>query len=788
MKHWEFLLQKKGDRSWLPLESSDVEILEGEYRIVARSSQVSAEVDVWISHLAIDADPPKRRTQKRSSCTNSNGLMVVIPFTRLEAGIWELQCSSIDPMSDLLGSAWRHSLQLYVQPCESEVDDWEPDWSPVVEPVYEPESPTPLAASSDPVASVAPIEATPVLTAPLAETPEPEAPEPELEEAPEPEPEPVLDPSIAQLIQLTEELSDQLVDDLFRELDQVTDQVTDLGSDASIDVPPTSVALVPTAFAIQLEREALMARAGQDLILAGQITAETGSPHLQQLVIHYPSSETSQDAASDPWDGSESAIDLSSAVPQEVQLCLRDPQSLRILVSDCQPLPDQPFPVSFCFRFRLPDALTTRLVLGELLLCGTVQPETSIVLAMQPFSVTVNPAELVEELTKLNEVLEEPATPIDLSFALAARAEEAKPSLELSFLQPAAVAVEPASRLSLAGQPLPPQLYRPDPDHVRAKPIDLPTFAAMTPQVPATPPVEEAELPEDAPIENTESPAVDEEQVDKEQIIDEDRDENVELVQTLDESDTATLDAVTLDAIDESASGAPPELEDEPLEDEPLKDTAASVQQAFRALNLQERFLSRLSSLAADANLSAARVAEPAEEVTAIVPLSTDSEHLAHEIVVDDEPLVPQTRRRRPQSNRVEPTSVNPLVLPDDQPVPTPDLHVTTGELIAGKTVNIRVRLPNVLPRIYVKLWVTDRQTRSLLDGPRWLVDFLPNGHDELEALTQLTVPFGSLEIGVEAIAIEMHTQRESRKVAVDRAVVPPDLPAQPLEIFDLRY
>jgi len=37
----------------------------------------------------------------------------------------------------------------------------------------------------------------------------------------------------------------------------------------------------------------------------------------------------------------------------------------------------------------------------------------------------------------------------------------------------------------------------------------------------------------------------------------------------------------------------------------------------------------------------------------------------------------------------------------------------------------------------------------------------------------------------MEAIAVEMHTQRESHKVTVDRAVVPPDLPVVSLDDFN---
>jgi hypothetical protein len=125
---WEFLLQKEGDRSWLPLESPDVEILEGRYRIVARSHRQNSNVEVRITYQSTDEVPPKRRTQKRSHRTNAEGLVVVIPFTSLKPGTWEIDCSG-DLMSDLMGNGWQASIQLHVVPRDVEgSDDWEPDW------------------------------------------------------------------------------------------------------------------------------------------------------------------------------------------------------------------------------------------------------------------------------------------------------------------------------------------------------------------------------------------------------------------------------------------------------------------------------------------------------------------------------------------------------------------------------------------------------------------------------------------------------------------------------------
>ncbi|MEP0758571.1 hypothetical protein [Coleofasciculus sp. FACHB-T130] len=174
------------------------------------------------------------------------------------------------------------------------------------------------------------------------------------------------------------------------------------------------------------------------------------------------------------------------------------------------------------------------------------------------------------------------------------------------------------------------------------------------------------------------------------------------------------------------------------------------------------------------------------------------------EIVVDDDPseLPPSTsgrggygsreassrgvqpgRSRFANAGRGVPPEPQPSSL-DEEPVPEPELVLPEGELIAGQPLAVRLTLRSESPRLYVKLWVHDRQTRSLLDGPRWLVDFIPTGLESLEATTQLTVPFGSVEIRFEAVTVDTYTQRESHKVTVDRIVIPPDLPNWSLDEF----
>ncbi|WP_225912564.1 hypothetical protein [Nostoc flagelliforme] len=113
MEHWQFLIQKQGDRSWHILESPNLEILEGKYRILARSNLPNTDVEVRVTHSSTQEVLPKRRIFKRSRRTNSEGLMALIPFTYFEPGVWELRCMG-DLMSELLGKSWQYSVQLQV--------------------------------------------------------------------------------------------------------------------------------------------------------------------------------------------------------------------------------------------------------------------------------------------------------------------------------------------------------------------------------------------------------------------------------------------------------------------------------------------------------------------------------------------------------------------------------------------------------------------------------------------------------------------------------------------------
>ena len=162
--------------------------------------------------------------------------------------------------------------------------------------------------------------------------------------------------------------------------------------------------------------------------------------------------------------------------------------------------------------------------------------------------------------------------------------------------------------------------------------------------------------------------------------------------------------------------------------------------------------------------------------------LITSSPWWTQEFVVED--IYPQSTEDlidSDSSQPQQPTSDVSNILPVQQeivePLPIPQLHLPSGELIAGTYVTVRVELPTVSPQVVIKLWMEDCQTRWLLDSPHVLTNLRPNPLGNVEVMTQLNIPFGCLEVRLEAIAFNQLTEQESRKVSVVRTVIPPDLP-----------
>jgi hypothetical protein len=112
MADWEFLIQREGDRGWRQIETGNLQLMEGKYRIVASSNLPQTKIQTRITHQTLGEIVPKRRSRSISQTSNARGLVVVIPFTQLKSGIWQFVCSGIDDTQ----AAWHRILKLRVLP------------------------------------------------------------------------------------------------------------------------------------------------------------------------------------------------------------------------------------------------------------------------------------------------------------------------------------------------------------------------------------------------------------------------------------------------------------------------------------------------------------------------------------------------------------------------------------------------------------------------------------------------------------------------------------------------
>ena len=850
MEEWKFLVQKDGDRAWLPLDSPDVEILEGRYRIVARFAQADTEVQIRICHLAIAEDPPKRRFQKRFSRTNADGLMVVVPYTYLAPGIWEFSCFSPDPISDLIGDTLHHSVRLQVfAPVLDPDEDWDGDDSDdlttdltteQIESASAPEPPFSRVENSEVEQSA--IEPNAIANSELFVSATPTTPEivalnVEIAQA--------LGLSMDRLVAMTEQLSHQLIEEVFQEFgvvsggsqaellaavseSVVSESVPELGAigqNLQPSQPITLGSVDARAVQIILEREAFQSSVGQNVTVPGRLVLQNGwqAPAIATLadavIEHIPNDEN---FALD--DGAIAASTRWSA--QELRVALRNPQTSEVVFSDRLPLTIECLPHSFSFTVELPLNSTTHLLIGEIELWGvTAELAEPIALQATTITVTVNPDELMAEFQRVRTALDQEPEVSNLSdlaveFSERLHRSKAKPVLDLSFLDLTATNLAadqdlnsmqessptiPAKPAKSKGLGLPPQLSDPqtDPTGIK-KPLDLPAFIVTTRTTASATAVQEA-IAQAAIAEEAEQEVSAEYEVqsmeEAEMLATEAICEKIPTQiaagvtekQQEDDVDSEVLALIERVSADAAQSVDPPTVDPLTVAERP-----SPIKSEFQALRLQDRFLERLTVLAADEELLVAlKESVPPETAAETHSVATEDpltqtpteDWVTHEVVVDDDPMWQEWMRRSlsraKRGESLELPAVNPLIMPEDTAIPVPIIEILTNEIVAGRPMNLRLKLPNLLPKIYIKLWVNDCQTRSLLDGPRWMVDFFPNGHDQLEAVTQLTVPFGTLAIRLEAIAVEVQTQRESRKTSLDCEVIPPDFPELPIEDFN---
>lgn len=867
MEYWEFLLQKEGERSWQPLKSEKLTVEPGRYRIVAHSSRTNADVEICVTHTTTEEVPPKRRSQKRSRRTNSEGLMVVIPFTYLKPGIWELRCCG-DIMSDFLGKSWQNLIQLEVLATQKSLSTPETTPSPVVEQ-------TELTSSVEPALRDTVTENGHNVNASDLES-QPEIPIQNGKNGAKPEPVPVslvevetliphnldeLDadesinssktdtatpsnPILEQSLQMLEQILQQVLDPVLEEFDEAESSPTE--EPEEIVIP--SETLEWQGLTLTLNEDSYTAKRGEALTISGIV----------EVLNVNPTNETQ-----------------NSVFQGSLRYQLRDPQSSQLLLDIQHPLPQQAFPLSFNHSLEIPPC-QTRLILGKIILYSS----TLTALTSQPFTITADLDELLESIIPGTKVMPV-AKMLVLANNFASLDEETLEQFGDISMEP--IVIDLIDTNKTPGRPLaptaqkfmPPQIYQPTtPTPKGAKSLDLPSFPKLPSAEASTDEVklDESSTDAEAVEEKTRESLAEDASSSSEALIVQDLPEvipeevsatDAELSVLLVSIDDCPADvsevlqeAATITPVTETAAADlelsefwdTPEIEQPAeVELEPT-DELHTVDTAFQALNSHDRFWLRLNSLATDGELSqwlqsdvvpeqksdevASLVTEvedvsplgnsegliadfealswdnsdeeplslPAEELPQVPQFGVgDSDWATEEIVVDDdEPVVvPEAPQVPPEMVKIQPEPLpvqqsqpqksqpKPLPVKSETPIPAPKLVIPKNELAVGEPVVVRVKLPPHSMRLCVKLWVQDRQSRALLDGPRWLVDLLPDGAGQLEAMTQVVVPFGFAEIRFEAIAVDLDTQRESHKVTVECAVMPPDLPSFSMDDFE---
>ena len=793
MENWQFLIQKQGDHTWRTLDSPNLKIWAGNYRVLARSYLNNTDVDVRVSHISLDEVPPKRRLLKRSRRTNSEGLMAVIPFTHFKPGIWELRCSG-DIMSDMLGKSWQRTLIIQVSP---------PQTSQTLRVQLAEESD--LASEADTEVSIVMNHGTPVW--------------------------------------FKGETSEQILQNL---LDLALPKEEPLLDEETIENAPTLPPPLPLN--LSLEQDAYIARWGENFIIHGDVEVNE--------IENLENEGFSIDGLYQLWLEIALRSPLESRILQQIQQPLTDqvlPFSFSTLINIPLNCESKLLLADINLYGALTDVGEAMLLANhtftitadvtELLALQTsqsrnslpeskppVKPKPSVKIRLELFNVAKTPKlaqfhilkpspnqplppqikPLVSwkvfspqlpnlphnptpEITTDSEKDSLTKTliihPIDLKKLVIKPANTIFPYLKRLKVKPATgetannqldVKDEGLATLKKSPQLPPvgtlstkiPELPTDDLPQTDESMMDDTSYAELIAEIVSRViPSEELDVvgsqenslilngEELDVVDSQESPLI----LNGEELDVVDSQENPSLLQQWVDSQGYLL----IETVSEQSSDNDPGEETQPMEMEVLLSGEIETQTDSVTDNLLLEFN------------------EP-EMVTLASPILTQPGWLSQEIVIDD--LVMDG-----DSLSDEAIEDNNHSLPEDETTPdfsgvmmeslaTPQLSLPEGELVAGTSVMVRVKLPEVSSSVVVKLWVEDYQTRSLLDGPHILPDLRSNAWGEGETAIYLKIPFGCLEIRLSAIALNQTTQQESNKVTIIKTVIPPNLPTIELD------
>lgn len=490
-----------------------------------------------------------------------------------------------------------------------------------------------------------------------------------------------------------------------------------VNSESELDQPIPEVA-VPIG--LSLDRRTYIAFPGESIALVGQVylleeNDRTYESQIEQTVNTY-----------------------------ELLIRLRDPENSQIVKEIRQLLSFEILPGPFEYAFDLPEECQTRVILGELQLFDPTLPDSGSSMVTQEFTIALVVHESIETIAQQENSVgnifpEQLALGKVKSKANSRKSQpQVKPAVNLSFFNLAKDPPQQEHRQSnfqpAPYRPIPDRLYQPDPEKSTRKSPQLPPIGNnfVRSNIPDRPQVESEKdakhVPQ--PIKPLSLPPIK-------------------------KPDRPIQYSMESEVVAEAGEGD--------------RSVLSPLDREFLGLKFQDRFAERLKILAEDP--------EPLEilEPNPLTDSGEDSHESGDELPTDERFVYKEMSGDRAELVAPTQEAIEPYEQP---PVPKPELEVPEGELVAGESMTILVKLPEQLSRLYVKLWVVDLQTRTLLEPPRWLINFQPHLYqDGMETNTEFTVPFGCMEIKIQAISVEVDSQRESHKVTVNRMVVPPNLP-----------
>lgn len=955
MEQWQFLIQKEGERTWHPLEKPRIEIMEGRYRVVARSNRVNTDVEVRVTHSSPLEVPPRRRIQKRRRRINSEGLTAVIPFTYLKSGIWELQCSG-DLMSDLLGASWQYTVSLAVIPSQVEakvvskkldrnlesqhkVDSTDtkanqtksniPDIKPSR---YSSTSSKDIKTNDAGLISSISIEAankiSPVgKTGKISSTPGNTAKKNSLDRSTSDNKEKLRDSlkaaaekkkatskkpptksnqssqkitnsariSPAKTVNASSSrkqpfksnaISNKTVntksvqESLEKSKAKLNKTVSKKSVQTSSNKPKTSNKKDLSKQPVRQEVTAIVEQSSNPVRVKGD-TAEQILQNLMELAL--PSSEpllpdrNIEDNLKVPpplpllitldknsfvasWGSTitlqgeiavkETTQQIKQIAKAEVQIELRSPQSSQLLQSFRLPNPNKSLPFAIATLINIPEECASKLILGEVKLYGIISNQGVVeLLASQSFTITAEIKELLAitvanpkgelekfaySTAKLSErnapqTLEESAT-LDLelfNLVKAVKPEEqsvAGVPLTKKSLPPRIDARKLRRKVATHSLKLPnvPGYQEKIDEYINYGHIEAVSSSAATgtsfPYLRKSKPINRSTVEVDANVYDTQQAAyrnvtdnqnitetslpVDDTSVDNtsqaELIVDRPKEDNyLEFEESVTSRNSEFIAAENLNTSPLirqwmlSQGYSVPEPIDVEYEDYDIEiSQGISVQQTSQNANAQTNDNSQALHQE-KAQIDTQAIASTYLSISTssgwqVNQIAAPSNQTAQEIVVDDTDIfadniltTENTQLNQPVNHPAENASTSALTISSRkiEELPTPELYIAKKELVSGKSLNVRIRLPQGNSHLAVKLWVEDCHTRQLLDGPHLLSNFTPNKNQDLEIVTKLNIPFGCLEIRLEAIAVNTSTLHESHKFTIQRTVIPPDLP-----------